>query len=271
MNRRRQIDLKNGLGIESICCRVVLVSILCFTSGCAQFASWDNVLSSAIVNEDDDVRFGVARRTERNGSLLEAKQLYLQLLAEDANHRAVLHRLGVVSIKLEEIDRALEFFSRAMSQGEPDVALLGDYGYAQFLSGNLEQANQLLSKALENDPNNRRIVNNLALVLGYQGRTAESLALFRRVNTESESLSNLAFVHSQVGDYDKAAEYYHEALDLNPDLRKAGDGLIGLHQFQSNSRKPKEPTLARDEPAGFLVERVEDRLALGLSDQSEEP
>ena len=63
------------------------------------------------------------------------------------------------------------------------------------------------------------------MVVGFQGRDEESLQLFRRVNSESESQTNLAYVLAARGERDAAKHRYHMALDREPKLKKAAKGI----------------------------------------------
>jgi Flp pilus assembly protein TadD len=95
-----------------------------------------------------------------------------------------------------------------------------------MLMGDMPMAEQSLGQAFQASPNDPRITNNLALVVGYQGNLKEALTLFRRCNAESEALANVGYLLSQRGDMEKARQYFHEALNLDPTLRQAADGLV---------------------------------------------
>ena len=175
-----------------------------------------------------DIQFGVARLLERNGKLEEARRGYLEILSLQS-HAPSLHRLGVTAIRQNRLDAGLEHLSKAIAAGKPNAELLGDYGYAQLLSGDLLAAESTLKEAVSLDPSQKRNVNNLAIAIGKQDRLRESFQLFRQVNNESEALANLAFLQAQAEDLGKAKANYNRALELDPELEIAAIGLLEVH------------------------------------------
>jgi Flp pilus assembly protein TadD len=67
--------------------------------------------------------------------------------------------------RFELADRAYE---TALRLGGPSPALLNNMGFSYMLRGNLKKARATLLKALELDPANEIIINNLAMVDGAQ-------------------------------------------------------------------------------------------------------
>ncbi|QDT12352.1 tetratricopeptide repeat protein [Stieleria marina] len=178
---------------------------------------------------------------ERNKAFAESEKLYREILVSEPDHPEARHRLGVVLLRTEQIDQAIKCLSDAVQQGDPSTGLLGDLGYAQMLAGDLPAAEQTLRTAVEAAPDNERIVNNLGMVVGFQGNTEESLALFRRVNNESEAQSNLAFVLSGLGKLDDAKDRYHQALNRDPKLKQAARGLAEFHRTFEAANKSNSP------------------------------
>ncbi|MCA9266788.1 MAG: tetratricopeptide repeat protein, partial [Planctomycetales bacterium] len=89
---------------------------------------------------------------------------------------------------------------------------------------------------LDSDPEDQRIVNNLGLVYGYQGKEDLCLHLFRQVNTEAEALANVGFILSQTGDNQKAQSYFHRALELDPTLKTAAVALLEYDQAEKSGK-----------------------------------
>ena len=148
---------------------IVLSVGVVFSAGCTQLPSWQN---QSIVSKQDgqiDLQFGMARIIERNGGFAEARESYLRILEMDPEFVPALHRLGVVSIKMDDLEIALRHLNRAVQSGSPSSELLGDLGYAQFLADDFSAATKTLSEAVKRDSTNHRNINNLALVLGCKG------------------------------------------------------------------------------------------------------
>lgn len=66
--------------------------------------------------------------------------------------------------RLSRFDLADQAYQRAISLGGETVQLLNNQGYSYMLRGNLTQARAKFKRALEHDPNNPTIVNNIELL-----------------------------------------------------------------------------------------------------------
>ncbi|WP_158222545.1 tetratricopeptide repeat protein [Rhodopirellula sp. MGV] len=185
-----------------------------------------------------DIRFGIARMVERNGDASGAKQQYASILEQFPNHRDTQHRLGVVCIKLGQLPEAIGYLEAAAEAPKPSAELLGDLGYAYYLDRDLGLAEEKLREAILISPNDERIVNNLAIVLGEQGHAEECLSLFRRVGSEAEAQANLGFVYSTTGDLDRAKHHLHQALELDPNLEKAAKALAEFSRVEQREQPP---------------------------------
>ena len=192
----------------------------------------------------EEMRFGLARLTERNSSLEEALIAYKEVLELEPDHTGALHRLGVVSMKQGRADAALNYLERAMAVEKPDVDLLGDYGYALFLAGDYELAREYLELANQKQAGNQRIVNNLALTAAMQGDQQRAFDLFRSVSSEAEAHASLGFAYAQQGMLEEASDCFHLALEANPGLQMAANGLLELHQYSIGNPSTK----SREQP-----------------------
>jgi len=170
----------------------------------------------------------MARLHERQGHFVKARNLYAEIVRTRPYDANASHRLAVVQTKLGMNDQANHFYHRSLQLDPDNSDVLTDYGYFLFLNNNLGSAEQTLRKAVTLDPSNKRSVNNLALVLGHQGHLKESLALFRRVNSEAEARANVAYIHAQRGETELAIEQYSQALTLDRHLKTAANALVQM-------------------------------------------
>lgn len=179
--------------------------------------------------------YSLARIAERNGRPEHAVKTHFDILKLNPNYGPSLHRLGVISCQRANFDQAMDFFNRAVDAGQPSAELMGDIGFALYLQGDLLAATDTLRRAAEIEPSNKRILNNLAVVLGSQKQYKDSVNLFRQTGTEAESLAGLAFVQSQTGQIADAKTNYHRALELDSKLTVAANGLIELNRAPENA------------------------------------
>ena len=143
----------------------------------------------------------------------------------------------VVHSRMDEPQKADEFFQKADKLSPGSADLYADYGYACYLRGDLKQAETWLQKAHQIRPGLERITGNLALVIAAQGRDQESLTYYRQYLDEAEAQANVAFVQAQRGEFQKASERYAKALELNPKLKSAQHALLQIAEWQQAQKQ----------------------------------
>jgi len=217
---------------------IIGMLLLTLAPGCAQLARWSGTPELPIEQEltteqrdQLDIQFGLTRIVERKGQLEEAEKSYLEIIQLEPDYYQALHRLGVIAASQENLNQAIDFLESAVEIQSDSAELLGDLGYTCLLSCQVEKAEHYLSQAFDLTPDDSRITNNLALTLGYQGKLNEALRLFRRCNPESQALANIGYLHSQLGDFEQARRYYHAALDIDPTVEQAANGLVELEKI----------------------------------------
>lgn len=226
---------------------IVLVAVT--VSGLGGCASLSALKTSKTSDEKKDAQLSLARLSERRDDSVRAKQLYTDILANDPENAIAHHRLGVIYAKEGLVSEALASLSEAARLDEDSSEILTDIGYVYYLNGNFKKAEASLRKSLAITPTDERTTNNLALVCGRDGKYAESFRLFRRVNTQAEAYANVSYVMTQNGDYDKATDGYHRALDKDAELRHAANALVQLSEARPDTLQTNEQ-LAKAADAG---------------------
>ncbi len=207
-----------------------------------------------------DSQLSLGRIAERRSDFERAKQIYRKVLDASPNSVEALHRLGVIYAQEGNLDESLA--SLTLANATPSGDVLADIGYAYYLKGDLAKAEQALRKSLQHDPQNKRAVNNLAIVVGNKGDYDESLALFRRSNPPAKAHANLAYVLMQKGDLQSAANAYHRALDYDRDLKLAAHALVQLNDHLPIDLPPTNDAFSRSSPtqlASFARDATENR------------
>jgi tetratricopeptide (TPR) repeat protein len=113
------------------------------------------------------------------------------------------HRL----IDAGQYELALEAFNRAALENGMTAEILSGLGTANLGLGRLGQAETLLRRAIEQDETRPEIWNNLGVVLMEEGKTAESVQVFRKAfaldDGKSDSIRDnlrLAIEKSEISD-----------------------------------------------------------------------
>jgi tetratricopeptide (TPR) repeat protein/YHS domain-containing protein len=211
---------KTGIGL-------FLAILPSFSLGCINLSPRLYTLPS-VARHRADSQYQAARQAEVNGQLVQARDLYAALLRQSPQNVDYAHRMAVVCTRLGDHKTATGHFEHARKLAPHDAALLADMGYAAFLQHEYVRAETLLRESVQLDPNDQRAVNNLAMAIGFQGREEESLQTFRRVNAEPQALIDIAYIHTQRGELERAAERYQLVLKLEPENQVAKNGLAQL-------------------------------------------
>lgn len=183
--------------------------------------------------------FKLARILERRNQPQRAMQAYRVLLQHNPADARVYHRLGVIAAREGHLDQAEQYLKQAQQLGLHSADLLADLGYLYYLQHRLDVAEQYLQQALKADPGHKRAAVNLGLVLGSQGKFDQALAMFRRSGDDAAAYANLAYVCTQLGQMDRAIQYYDMALSLNKNLRPAAEALAQIGQRQRLAKQQR--------------------------------
>ena len=127
-------------------------------------------------------------------NLQEAERFFLLAAeADDANYLA-FYNLGLLASDLERLEEALKWLEKALALKNDDVDILAALGTVHLKAGRDSEAEILFQKALKMSEN-EVVYNNLGTI----------------------------FFHRK--DYRKAKEFYHKALDINPDYQVARENI----------------------------------------------
>jgi Flp pilus assembly protein TadD len=191
-----------------------------------------------------ETNMAMARSLEREGNYGKARDAYQEVLAQDPYNAAVHHRLGVIAVKQGLLDEGMASLERARLANPNDPDLLTDIGYTLYLQNRLSEAARVLQDAAKADPGNKRTMNNLALVMGKEGRMQEAQSMFRQVGNDAQMHANLAFIYAQRGEFEQAERHYSRALDYDSDMQVAARGLLELAQRRMSADPEPTPDAA---------------------------
>jgi tetratricopeptide (TPR) repeat protein len=129
--------------------------------------------------------------------------------AEGVDGMTVGHRLMAAG----EHELALKAYLRGAGETGISADVLSSIGSANLALGRLGQAEKILNRALELDPNFVPAINNLGVVMMEQGKAGEARVLFQRAfaldSGETDSIREnlmLAIAQSEANVYDPAQE-----------------------------------------------------------------
>lgn len=216
--------------------RCLLLALILSFTGCAQLPKLPPLPTPANLRAKEKQRMDVARLAENHNNLAEARHVYNTVLERNPKQREAWHRLAVIAAREAKWAEAEDHYRRVAELGPMTPQILCDMGYTLYLQHRLPESEQVLRDALAMEPRNKSAANNLALVLGQQGRYDECLTMFKQTNSEAQAEANLAYVLTQMGQTKLAQAHYSRALSLDPEMRRAAQALLQLAKAEGGGQ-----------------------------------
>jgi Flp pilus assembly protein TadD len=128
---------------------------------------------------------------KQNESALQALQKAITMSPRDARLQS---SLGIIYDRLERPDLAATAYQAALAIIPGDSTILSNYGISVAMAGDLPRAETLLRQAVQNPIAPPQARQNLALVVGLQGRFGESEQLASRDLPPAVAQENVAYL-----------------------------------------------------------------------------
>ena len=147
----------------------------------------------------------VALEHHRAGRLVEAEQMYRQLLADDPDNADCLHLLGMVAHQTGRHDLAVELIRKAIALHSMAASYHSNLGNVLQAQGSLHEAGACYQQALTLKPNQAEVWVNMGHILKAQGELDSGLACYRRALEIKPGLAEARVAESMAlllgGDY----------------------------------------------------------------------
>jgi len=167
-----------------------------------------------------DACFALAVCQERLGQNAAADLGYRCTLELAPDHVGALARAGVASLAAGRLEQAVDLLGRAVRL-EPDVnSHRLNLGIALCRRMDFAAARAVLEAALDGGPLQPEMRFNLGIALHGLGLQREALAEYRRATGSrpgySDAFNNLGNVHKELGEFALAAAAYESAISADP-------------------------------------------------------
>ena len=181
------------------------------------------------------------------GRLVEAEQIYRQILAIDAQHADSLHLLGMVAYQAGRHEFAVEMIRKAIAINNTQASYHSNLGNVLQTQSQLDDAVACYERALALQPNNAGVCFNMGSALQSQDKLDDAIACYERVLAlkpdHVKALYKLGCVHHALGRLDEALARYKRVLELQPGEAEAsfsealaqllhGDYAAGWRNFE---------------------------------------
>ncbi len=140
-----------------------------------------------------------ALKLHQSGRYQEAETIYRQAIAQQPDHPAVPHLLGVLTAQTGRLDEGYDLLRKATERQPRNPEVFNDIGNLTAMLGRLSEAETWLRKAIAIAPNHVGAMASLAKVLQQQERSSEAEAcakvVLRAAPGRPDMLNVLALGH----------------------------------------------------------------------------
>ncbi len=126
---------------------------------------------------------------------------------------------GYLSFKTGELDRALDFLTKALDYESGDPVLFTELANVYIKKGKFEIARNYLEKALKLGPDNRRAMELLAGIYSTTDEKKKSIKLYRKLITkygDNDSYLQLSSLYAEGGNFKDAEKTVRELIGKKP-------------------------------------------------------
>ena len=149
----------------------------------------------SIAHPDDKALLaGYGRALADNGNFQQAFDVLSRAHSPDDPDWRILSAQGAVLDQLGRHDEARHYYDSALKIVPEEPSVLSNLGLSYVLSKDLPKAEEILRHALDRAKADLRVRQNLALVIGLQGRFAEAESIVKADRPPQEAAANVAYL-----------------------------------------------------------------------------
>jgi Flp pilus assembly protein TadD len=154
------------------------------------------VLEQATIAHPDNKALlaGFGRALADNGNFQQAFDVLSRAHSPDDPDWRILSAQGTVLDQLGRHDEARQYYSSALKIAPEESSVLSNLGLSYVLSKDLRKAEQTLRRAYGRPDEDPRVRQNLALVVGLQGRSAEAESIVKAGLPADQAAANVAYL-----------------------------------------------------------------------------
>ena len=203
------------------------------------------MLEKAVSHEskDPETRYALATALQRSGAYAAFEEQIREILKIDETHSAANNDLGCVYAQRGELDAAELLLRRAADSENPLPAYLVNLGNVHMLKNAIEDAADMLQRALDLAPDNIDALVGASVADRRRGDLESALLRAEQAaslaHNHAGAVNLVGIIYRELGLYDKAREQFEAALEIDP---KDGAAQSNLGMLQ---------LLEGDWPAGW--------------------
>ena len=154
------------------------------------------------------------------GRMDAASSICVAILMGHPKHAGALRMQGLIALRSDRVDSAIESLSKAVREGADDAQVLTELGYACLKANRLGEAEDAFERVVKIAPDVADGHNYLGTVYRRLNRFEDAVTSYRRaieLKPEfAEALLNLGVALQSQKRLDEALRFYKRALELAP-------------------------------------------------------
>jgi Flp pilus assembly protein TadD len=159
---------------------------------------------AAIAHSDDKALLaGYGRALVDNGSFQQALDVLSRAHTPDDPDWRILSVQGTALDQLGRSEEARQYYANALKIAPDEPSVLSNLGLSYALSKDLSKAEEYLRRAYGRPGASARVRQNLALVVGLQGRFSEAENIVKGGGPAAETAANVAYLRKLLSGRDK--------------------------------------------------------------------
>ncbi|MCQ2753593.1 MAG: tetratricopeptide repeat protein [bacterium] len=171
--------------------------------------------------EDATSWFYLGNCYDKLGDFISAKNSYIKVISLREEYLEAYKNLCVILLKLNELDMALEYASKATTYDSEDYLYEVIIGAAYMKKRDFESAIEPLKKALDKTIYKTGILSSLGTCYMATGKQQDAIDVYNQAIENSPNTAmpyyNLGSAYQIMQNHKKACEYFQKALDIEED------------------------------------------------------
>ncbi len=159
-----------------------------------------------------------------------------EAVVTDPQDAAARIELAFAYHRAARLDEALVVYGTLLEERPDDVVALYGAGLVNLETGSVAEGERMLLTVLRHEPGHVHAATVLGTLYAEQGRYRDVLAVVEPAAEHSIGIADLCLLmglaHENLGDAERAAECFENALGYIPDMEEARDALsrMGVNQ-----------------------------------------
>ncbi|MCB1384711.1 MAG: tetratricopeptide repeat protein [Nitratireductor sp.] len=148
--------------------------------------------------QDNDVLAAYGKALASNGDLVKALEVIQRAQRDDRPDWRLLSAQGAVLDQLDRPEEARNYYRKALQIVPNEPSVLSNMGMSYLLTNDLPSAEQYLRQAIQGRSADSRVRQNLALVVGLQGRFEEAEKIAAAEMSPTDARANIAYLRQML-------------------------------------------------------------------------